>query len=124
MVSGDHGRVLATGVDFGYGTDLWTGTQKTAALTDPHGDNTQAPQLALSPNGTMLAAVDHIVRGLGREDVQLCLIGSGPSLPALKAICTKLGLDPYVTFAGRAPDASTPNRVQTDAVIGSTRRGA
>ena len=59
VVSGDHGRVLATGVDFGYGTDLWAGAQKTAVLTDPHGDNTQAPQLALSPNGTMLAVVDH-----------------------------------------------------------------
>lgn len=59
VVSGNHGTVLATGVDFGYGIDLWTGAHKTAALTDPHGDNTQAPQLALSPNGTMLAVVDH-----------------------------------------------------------------
>ena len=59
VVSGDHGRVLATGIDFGYGADLWSGTQQTATLTDPHGDNTQAPQLALSPDGTMLAVVDH-----------------------------------------------------------------
>jgi glycosyltransferase involved in cell wall biosynthesis len=53
----------------------------------------------------LLAAVDHIVSGLGRQDVQLCLVGSGPSLPALKAMCAEMGLDPYVTFAGRAPDA-------------------
>jgi WD40 repeat protein len=59
VISGNHGRVLATGIDFGYGTDLWSGTHQTATLTDPHGDNTQAPQLALSRNGTMLAVVDH-----------------------------------------------------------------
>ena len=53
----------------------------------------------------LLEAMNHIVRGLGREDVQLYLVGSGPSLAALKALCSEMGLDPYVTFAGRAPDA-------------------
>jgi glycosyltransferase involved in cell wall biosynthesis len=53
----------------------------------------------------LLEAVAHIVRGLGRQDVQFCLVGGGPSLPALKALCTQMGLDDYVTFTGRAPDA-------------------
>jgi WD40 repeat protein len=55
------GKVLAIGVDYGYGTDVWnsTGTQQTATVTDPGGDNTVAPQLALSPDGGMLAVVDN-----------------------------------------------------------------
>jgi glycosyltransferase involved in cell wall biosynthesis len=40
----------------------------------------------------------------GREDVQFCLVGGGPSLQQLKTLCAKMGLDPYVTFTGRAPD--------------------
>jgi WD40 repeat protein len=50
VVSGNGGSVLATGVDYGYGVDLWSGTHRTATVTDPRGDNTQAPQLALSPD--------------------------------------------------------------------------
>jgi glycosyltransferase involved in cell wall biosynthesis len=41
----------------------------------------------------------------GRRDIQFCLVGGGPSLPELRRRCTDLGLDPYVTFTGRAPDA-------------------
>lgn len=52
----------------------------------------------------LLEAIAHIVRGLGRQDMQVCLIGGGPSLPALKALCSTMGLDDYVTFTGRAPD--------------------
>ncbi len=52
----------------------------------------------------LLEAIDQIVRGLGRQDIQVCLIGGGPSLPALKALCSTMGLDDYVTFTGRAPD--------------------
>jgi glycosyltransferase involved in cell wall biosynthesis len=52
----------------------------------------------------LLAAVDHMVRVLGREDVQVCLVGSGPSLASLRQLCTQMGLDDYVTFAGRVPD--------------------
>jgi WD40 repeat protein len=63
VASGNDGSVLATGIDYGYGAGLWAGsgagTHQTATLTDPGGDNTQAPQLALSPDGTMLAVVDH-----------------------------------------------------------------
>jgi WD40 repeat protein len=63
LASSKNGSLLATGIDYGYGADLWSGTgtavHQTATLTDPHGDNSQAPQVALSPDGTMLAVVDH-----------------------------------------------------------------
>jgi WD40 repeat protein len=59
-------QVLAAGVDDGYGVGVWTGSgapahkiEKIASLTDPGGDNSQAPQLALNPAGTLLAVVDH-----------------------------------------------------------------
>ena len=55
-------KVLATGVDYGYGTVLWNDTgpaaQQTASLTDPGGNNSAAPQLALSGNGSLLAVAD------------------------------------------------------------------
>ena len=41
----------------------------------------------------------------GRDDIQFCLVGGGPSLADLRARCARQGLDPYVTFTGRAPDA-------------------
>jgi glycosyltransferase involved in cell wall biosynthesis len=41
----------------------------------------------------------------GRTDIQFCLVGGGPSLADLRARCARQGLDPYVTFTGRAPDA-------------------
>jgi hypothetical protein len=47
-------------MDFGYGTylyDVATGKQF-ATLADPGGDNTQAPALTLSPDGTMVAVTD------------------------------------------------------------------
>jgi glycosyltransferase involved in cell wall biosynthesis len=40
----------------------------------------------------------------GRTDIQFCLVGSGSSLPELKAQCASMGLEDYVTFTGRAPD--------------------
>ena len=45
-----------------------------------------------------------IIVGHGREDVQFCLVGSGSSLPELRRLCARKGLDPYVTFTGRASD--------------------
>jgi WD40 repeat protein len=63
LASSEAGSVLATGIDYGYGVDLWifsgAGTYRVANLTDPGGNNTQAPQLALSPDDTMLAVVDN-----------------------------------------------------------------
>ena len=52
----------------------------------------------------LLTSVDHIVNRLGRTDIQFTLVGSGPSLAALKELAARLGVDDYVTFLGRAPD--------------------
>jgi glycosyltransferase involved in cell wall biosynthesis len=52
----------------------------------------------------LIDAVDHIVRDLGRTDVQFCLVGGGSSLGALRAEVERRGLDEFMTFTGRAPD--------------------
>jgi glycosyltransferase involved in cell wall biosynthesis len=52
----------------------------------------------------LLRAVAHIVKDLGREDVQFGLVGSGTSLEAMRAYAVELGIDAYVTFTGRVPD--------------------
>lgn len=54
----------------------------------------------------LIEAARYIVYDLGRRDVQFCLIGGGPSLPALKTLTARAGLADYVTFTGRAPDKS------------------
>ncbi len=51
----------------------------------------------------LLEAVSSLVRR-GREDIQFCLVGGGPSLTGLRARSAEMGLDAYVTFTGRAPD--------------------
>lgn len=52
----------------------------------------------------LVDAAAHIVRTLGREDIQFCLVGGGPSLADLKKLVSDQGLDDYITFTGRAPD--------------------
>jgi glycosyltransferase involved in cell wall biosynthesis len=52
----------------------------------------------------LLEAVRQIVHVRGRQDVQFGLVGGGSSLEEMKALATKLQLDDYVTFTGRAPD--------------------
>jgi glycosyltransferase involved in cell wall biosynthesis len=52
----------------------------------------------------LLSAAARIVHGLGRDDVQFCLVGGGPSLPALRARAAELGLRDHVAFLGRVPD--------------------
>lgn len=52
----------------------------------------------------LIDAAYHIVYGLGRQDVQFCLVGGGPSFASLKALTQERGLADYVTFTGRAPD--------------------
>jgi glycosyltransferase involved in cell wall biosynthesis len=54
----------------------------------------------------LLQAAAHIVHTLGRQDVQFCLVGGGPSLQELKAQADELRLGDCVTFTGRAPDAT------------------
>lgn len=52
----------------------------------------------------LIDAVDHIVRVMGRDDIQFCLVGGGPSLAKLKALVAEKGLADFIQFTGRAPD--------------------
>jgi glycosyltransferase involved in cell wall biosynthesis len=52
----------------------------------------------------LLEAARHIVRDLGREDVQFVLVGGGPALEQMRRLNSQLGLDRYVEFLGRVPD--------------------
>jgi glycosyltransferase involved in cell wall biosynthesis len=53
----------------------------------------------------LLRSAAHIVHDLGRKDVHFGLVGGGTSLDEMKRLATELGLDDYVTFTGRVPDA-------------------
>ena len=53
----------------------------------------------------LLEAMRHTVYALKRTDVQLVLAGSGPSITKLKELSSQLGLEEYVSFLGRVPDA-------------------
>ncbi len=52
----------------------------------------------------LLAAVAELVGPRGRTDIQFCIVGSGPSLAAMKDLAARLKLDDYVTFTGRVSD--------------------
>lgn len=52
----------------------------------------------------LLEAARELVVCRGRDDIQFCLVGGGPSLDALVAMSRELGLAEHVTFIGRAPD--------------------
>lgn len=52
----------------------------------------------------LLESVRHIVRDLGREDIQFVLVGGGSSLDEMRALAEELGIADFVTFTGRAPD--------------------
>jgi len=52
----------------------------------------------------LLQAVRHLVRDLGRTDVQFALVGGGTELEAMKAYAGELGVREFVTFTGRVPD--------------------
>ena len=53
----------------------------------------------------LLQAVRHIVRDLDRHDIHFGLVGGGTSLDELRTLARELGVDDYVTFTGRVPDA-------------------
>jgi glycosyltransferase involved in cell wall biosynthesis len=53
----------------------------------------------------LLQAVQLIVKGLHRTDIQFGLVGGGTELTAMRALAKELGIADYVTFTGRAPDA-------------------
>jgi glycosyltransferase involved in cell wall biosynthesis len=53
----------------------------------------------------LLESIRCVVQEAGRDDVSFVLIGRGPETPRLKALATEKGLDSFVTFTGRVPDA-------------------
>ena len=53
----------------------------------------------------LLNAVHYIVKVKQRTDVHFGLVGGGTSLDELKRLAVELGIDPFVTFTGRIPDA-------------------
>src|SRR4051812_12687463 len=53
----------------------------------------------------LLQAARHIVYHLGRTDVHFGLVGGGTSLDEMKSLARELGIEDYVTFTGRVPDA-------------------
>ena len=61
----------------------------------------------------LLKAAQIIVKEMGRTDVAFMLIGSGPSLPALKELAVELGLTDYVEFPGRVPDDELTRRLSS-----------
>jgi glycosyltransferase involved in cell wall biosynthesis len=70
--------------------------------------------------------VDHLIRVAHeltvirkRNDIQFCLIGSGPMLPDLMALAEQLEVSDYVEFAGRVPDSEVIERLSScDVCVG------
>ena len=60
----------------------------------------------------LLRAVQLIVQS-GRTDIQFGLVGGGTELPAMRGLAKKLGIDEYVTFTGRVPDAELLEMLNT-----------
>lgn len=52
----------------------------------------------------LLESARYLVLEQGRQDIQFCLVGGGPSLASLREMSAAYGLNDYVTFTGRAPD--------------------
>ncbi len=52
----------------------------------------------------LLDSVAHLVNVKGRDDIQFCLVGGGPSLKKLQQQSEEMELAEFVTFTGRAPD--------------------
>lgn len=49
----------------------------------------------------------------GRDDVGFCIIGGGPALDGLRAMCSSTGLDDVVQFTGRVSDEELLARLST-----------
>lgn len=52
----------------------------------------------------LLQAARHMIKDLGRDDVQFCLVGGGTSLGDMTKMAEDLGLSDHVTFTGRISD--------------------
>ncbi len=64
----------------------------------------------------LLRAARHVVKDLGRHDVSFTLVGGGDSFEDLRRLTRELGLEPFVEFTGRIPDADV-ERVLTTADV-------
>ena len=53
---------------------------------------------------SLLNSVRHIVHDRKRTDIHFALVGGGTSLEDMQALATRLNVERYVTFTGRAPD--------------------
>ncbi len=53
----------------------------------------------------LLQSVAHLVHQAGRKDIHFGLVGGGTSLEEMRALAISLGVQDYVTFTGRVPDA-------------------
>jgi glycosyltransferase involved in cell wall biosynthesis len=73
----------------------------------------------------LLHAVRIVVRCFAREDVHFGLVGGGTSLAGMKLLAQNLGIDEYVTFTGRVPDAQLLAMLNTAEVcVNPDRAGA
>jgi glycosyltransferase involved in cell wall biosynthesis len=61
----------------------------------------------------LLEAMKHIVFVRGRTDIQCVIIGGGPALEEMQALCASLGLADYVQFTGRVDDATLLSALST-----------
>lgn len=61
----------------------------------------------------LLDAAKHIIFELNRRDIHFGLIGGGTELAKLKELAKELGLEEYVTFTGRVPDAEMLDMLNT-----------
>jgi len=52
----------------------------------------------------VLHAIDWVVHGLGRDDIQFILLGDGQCLTDLKRLATELDIEPWLEFTGWADD--------------------
>ena len=48
----------------------------------------------------LVAAVDHLIRKLGHDDLHVVIVGFGPALPEVQADVRNRGLEAHFTFAG------------------------
>jgi glycosyltransferase involved in cell wall biosynthesis len=53
----------------------------------------------------LLEAARHVVYTLKRKDIHFGLVGGGTSLAEMRDLAVALGVDDYVSFTGRVPDA-------------------
>lgn len=61
----------------------------------------------------LLKAAKYIREVIGRDDIFWGIVGGGPDLERMKALCRKMGLDDIIDFTGRAPDQTLLDYLNT-----------